>query len=391
MYDFILFENFHWAFNHYKDVLIIAELLQSNGYKVAIADVFQEKDYCVKTGIPHIQIKAKSNFDINPSNNPIKFFAFLENSRNKHLIDSYLCKVIEEIIPYADNFYVGSYHASLSLRWLKLFPKNKNVFFWGLRSYRLYEYKLRPFSPVGINSYFLRKHIDKNDNIRFFVSDQLIRKEFLDLGICENRLIVRPERYTVATKIKQSTNPDTIFFSIGSIRENKRIELILDAFSKLKTTDYKYIIAGKASDYYESIIKNHIYSNKLIERLNYRIPEDEYVEIFEKSDFLILCDKRQHALVTNGTLNEALLNGIPVIAPNYNPYKYIIEKYHVGYLFEPDNIDSLISCILQAIKGGKDVFSSDLLNYQTKYLFINVAEEFGKSLKKITDYEHSNS
>lgn len=66
IYDFVLFENFNQAINHYKDICIIARLLQSSGYSVAIADVFAEAEYCKVEGVPHISVgnKIVSRFDV---------------------------------------------------------------------------------------------------------------------------------------------------------------------------------------------------------------------------------------------------------------------------------------------------------------------------------------
>ena len=41
-YDLILFEHLHSAYNHRKDVLIIAKLLKKAGWKVAILDIYND-------------------------------------------------------------------------------------------------------------------------------------------------------------------------------------------------------------------------------------------------------------------------------------------------------------------------------------------------------------
>ncbi len=380
-YDFILFENFHWAINHYKDVVIIAKMLAASGFRVAIADVFQEAKYCqTDESIPHIKIKEQIDFNILKCSEKSGLNSFITNSLNKIKIDNYLNRVVKEIIPSASNFYVGSYHSAISSSWLKLFPSDKKVFLWGLRSYRLYEYKIRPFSPVGINSFFLRRFVDKHNNICFFLSDELIKREFLQLGIEGNRLLIRPERFTEKIQFNENNSSVTTFFSIGSIRPNKRVELIIEAV-KRSSVNLKYILAGKASDSYENLLKRMYNNIDNIIRLNYRIPESEYNSIFENSDFLILCDKQQKSLVTNGTLSEALLKGIPVIAPDYDPYRFVLQKYHVGILFDPDDVKSLVSTIREASKLGKEHYKYNLLAYQSENMFNNISNKFGKDLK----------
>ena len=249
-YDFILFENFYWATNHYKDVSLIAEMLNHGGYSVAIADVFQEADKCDVPGVPHIPIMAKLKCNFKPAKSKFKLLGDLKNVFKKFFIDSYLKKVVREISDLADSFYVGSYHSGVSLKWLRSFPKERNVIFWGLRSYRLYEFKVRPFSKVACNSWRLRRYVDKNQQVRFFVSDELIKQEFIQVGIPENRLVIRPERYIEQLSPAQDNSNKESFeiLSIGSLRPDKRIELILDALNNLNDKSIHYTIAGRVSD-----------------------------------------------------------------------------------------------------------------------------------------------
>ncbi len=76
------------------------------------------------------------------------------------------------------------------------------------------------------------------------------------------------------------------------------------------------------------------------------------IDHLEKCHFLLLCDKKQPSSVTNGTLMEAFINLRPVIAPNYDPYKYYVEKYGLGILYNPEETDSLVDAINKAIKRG---------------------------------------
>ncbi len=56
-YDFILFENAHQLENHYKDLELLAILLQTAGYKVVIANIFKERALCIDNRIPHLDLK----------------------------------------------------------------------------------------------------------------------------------------------------------------------------------------------------------------------------------------------------------------------------------------------------------------------------------------------
>lgn len=287
------------------------------------------------------------------------------------------------------NLYAGSYFVHMTIGWLKEIPDTASVFFWGLRSSRLIEHKLKPFSKVALPAYRLRRYFDHHQNLKFFVSDEIIRNEFIELGISPRRLVVRPERYiehTPSAIVPKETSKGLNLLSIGSLRETKRIENVLDALRLLNDDTITYTIAGKASDEYEAIIKNHSNGLQGVIRRNYRIPEEEYNQLIEQCGFLILCDRQQLSSVTNGTMNEALLKGKPIIAPNYNPYKFYIEKYGIGIAFDPQSIESLSSAIRNAKQKGVACFTDNINNYQQTLLFDVVAERFGKELAESLTY-----
>lgn len=84
--------------------------------------------------------------------------------------------------------------------------------------------------------------------------------------------------------------------------------------------------------------------------------------------------------VTNGTMNEALLKGKPIIAPNYNPYKDIIDNYNVGISYNPDSIESLTTAIMRAKENGVSFYSESILNYQKTLLIDVVSSNFVREL-----------
>lgn len=380
MYDFILFENFHQATNHYKDICIIAQYLSSAGYAVAIADVFQEDKYCLVEGVPHISLGVKRDIDLAVSGNKNKTLAFIHNALTQVRVSKYLYKVVKELHSQASFFYVGSYHCGMSLKWIKLLARDKVVFFWGLRSSRLMEFKFRPLSPVGINGFILWSYLKNNDNLKFFVSDELIKQEFIHTGISEARLIIRPERYIRALpKEKRSLNGTLKLLSAGTLRKAKRIELCLEALAKIGDSSISYTIAGRADSQYEGTIQSAI-TTQNVKRLNYRLSDDEYEQLFLSNDFLFLGDMKQPSLVTNGTMNEALLRGMPIIAPDYDPYRYYVALFGVGILYKPDDLESIIIAIKRAKEERCEVYQERIRNYARQYLYDNIVMELKKNL-----------
>lgn len=386
MYDFILFENWHQATNHLKDVGLIANMLKDCGYSVAVADVYQNINKDFIKDVPCINIQHKVSFWDHQKNGLMSKWPFIKIVRaiNRNREARHLKCVMEEIQGKYKNLYCGSHYVKMPIGWLRMIPTSSSAFFWGLRSARLVQYKNEPIDYEGIRSYFLRKYFDRHSNLKFFVSDQLIRDEFLMLGITQNRLVIRPERFIDDYSPDNKSNNDVFsLLSIGSLRPEKRIEKILESLGRLEDETIRYTIAGASRPGYESMIEEGLknISEGMVERLNYRLSENEFNKLIDNADFLVLCDRPQASNVTNGTMNEALLAGVPIIAPNYDPYKYIIEHFHVGIMFNPDEEESLVAAIKKAKQLGREAFAKPIHDYQSLYLKKNVVKEFAESLK----------
>lgn len=375
-YDFLLFENFYRAVNHNKDVDIIAKFLKTLNYKVGILDVCPINNYKFEKEFPVLKTKHQYN--------PIKGRARFIPSRVANILDDlrwnwHLHKVLNEYKGKYKHLYVGSYYTKMIPFWFFDIPKKSSVFFWGLRSFWLQEYKYG-FSIRGINSFFLSRLVKHYENLKFFVSDDNIKEEFLTLGISPKRLVLRYERFIEKMPpAKKESGAVCQFLSIGSLRRGKRIEMIVSALRGI-TESYKYYIAGRAEGNYDKVIQNAICDNFNIVRKSHRLTEEEFNDLMDNSSYLVLCDVRPPSCVTNGTMNEALLKGMPIIAPNYNPYKSVIETYHVGFMFDPDIEGSLHEALGKAIRTDPVMFQENIKKYQRTLLFDEVLDVFGREL-----------
>jgi len=212
----------------------------------------------------------------------------------------------------------------------------------------------------------------------------MIKFEFEKLGIQANRLIIKPER--TIEKIKDANferlSKSFRLLSIGLIRIDKRIELGIEALNKVNNIDIEYYICGKNTHIqYEKKLNTLIEKNEKFVRINRYLSEEEMLDHLEKCHFLLLCDKKQPSSVTNGTLIEAFINLRPVIAPNYEPYKYYIEKYGLGILYNPEETDSLVNAINKAILKGTFSYHENLINFQQTLLFEQAVTEFNDAIK----------
>lgn len=373
MYDFIIFEHSRLS-NHLVDLLSIGKLLKDSGYSVAIVDLDYKSELIADSGFPILKLKC----------------SFTLNKGSK----KYWREIVRELSPLSRNFYVGSALSDTSLSWLKYFPPEKNVFIWGLRSFfftyykrfQLSRYYPKKFITSLQNLHLLRKH----RNICLFISDEVIRDEFIGLGISPNRLVVRRERYCVKFAIAKEYKSNPIkLLVIGSLRPEKRIDLIIDAMESFKPSlNVQLTIAGKAYSIhgYDKMLSRRASQNNSIQRIDRRLDDCEYNKLIHECDFLLLCDIKQPSCVTNGTMAEALLAGRPIIAPNYNPYKFVVEKYGVGLLYNLHDNKSIIGSLKSAIESSPLDFMEGIKRYQTDMMYDCILHQFKKDLSRVLNH-----
>lgn len=388
MYDFILFENYHLAVNHLKDVVIIARLLKKCGYSVAIAKIYPDQNYELCEGIDYIELDISASlprdeYSLFPKSKIHSFLSMLRFLYQQHF---YMKEVLSQIVGKAKNYYYGSYHLLMPIVLLKDTNQACNYFTWGLRSSRLSAVKeaIFPNPILALRMIILRSYYLKKNNLKFFVSDNFIKKEFLTLGISEKQLIIRPERMLheiPGDNYDKLTNKFSLL-TIGSLRQDKRIEVSVQEIKEL-SGDWEYVIAGKANDKkYSQLIEKQINSDPRIKRIDKRLDEFEYNLLIQNAHFVLLNDCQQISAVTNGTLMEALMNFRPIIAPNYLPYSYYIDNFNIGFSFDPSIEGSLKQTIEKARNIGCIYFEDNIRNFLRLITTESILGQFSLDLKK---------
>lgn len=385
-FDFILFENYHQATHHKYDVLLIAQLLKHAGFKVALLDIYHEDKGNEKEGIPIIHIKAKKDipndqWQKHPKNKLHSLFCLIRFLWQQHF---YMKRVMGEIEPLADNFYCGSYHLNMPSIFFKC---KKTCYYWGLRSSRMtnfwFHFNSNPI--LGFRMLMLRCHFKKNHSQRLFVSNEIIKKEFEKLGISSDRLVIREERCIteLGHPDYEKLNPDFSLLTIGMLRPDKQIEYTVNEFKQCEMPKWQYVLAGRSQGKYEKNIENCITNISNIKRINEYMDYDQFNTLMKETHFVVFADKKQKSSITNGTMLEALINYRPIIAPDYNPYKFYIDKYGIGITFNPDIPHDLEKAMKKAAILGCESFYSNIekflstiqFDYVSKYLYKQLCNE----------------
>lgn len=384
-YDIILFENFHSAFHHKYDVHLIARLLKSKGMKVAILNVYGEDKAENYPEIDLIELPFLHNIPDDKSwleckgNMVRRMFYVICFLIQQH---RYMRGVRRFIEDKADSFYIGSYHLLMPSEFLDM---KKPCYYWGLRSYRmtgfLQTFKSNPF--LALRMVRLKNAFLRNDFQKLFVSNEIIKDEFLKIGIPKNRLVIREERCIEEEKSFNPENKDKVFslLVIGGLRRQKHIEATIRAFKKASLDEGVLRIVGEnQDDDYEKIIIDEISGSQQIVRINKRLQYNEFNRFMSRAHFVLFADEKQKSSVTNGTMMESIINFTPFIAPAHEPYTFYVEKYGIGLIYKPGDIDSYSEAINKANRLGFEYFIHKIINFQKTILFDNVSNELYDAL-----------
>ena len=384
MYDFLLFENYHLAQHHRLDVLIIAKMLKSQGLKVAIFDIYHEDLTDDIEGIPVLHWSSKNPIpdDSWMIRKHTVFETLIKSNMFQWQLHCYMKEVKSFIIDKAKNFYCGSYHNGMST---VLFDIQKPCYWWGLRSERFHFSirKLIPSPHFGLHLLKERKKFIRNQNQRLFISNPIIIDEHERLGISRDRMIIREERVVekVSEANLQTLDKNISFLVIGQLREAKHVPFTIQAFRKANIDGATLKLIGRAQDEYEKEIQYAISKDKRIIRKNAFLEYDDFNKHFSESHFVVFADEQGPSCITNGTMTEALINHRPIVCPNYNPYKYYIEKYNIGLMYEAGNVDSYAATMKIARDLGVEYFQTSIDEFLKTIRFDVVAKKLVEDLK----------
>ena len=384
MLDFLLFENYHLAQHHRLDVLIIAKMLKSQGLKVAIFDIYHEDRTDDIEGIPVLHWSSKNPIpdDSWMIRKHTVFETIIKSNMFQWQLHCYMKEVKSFIIDKAKNFYCGSYHNGMST---VFFDIQKPCYWWGLRSERFHFSirKLIPSPHFGLHLLKERKKFIRNQNQRLFISNPIIIDEHERLGISRDRMIIREERVVekVSEANLQTLDKNISFLVIGQLREAKHVPFTIQAFRKANIDGATLKLIGRSQDEYEKEIQSAISKDKRIIRKNAFLEYDDFNKHFSESHFVVFADEQGPSCITNGTMTEALINHRPIICPNYNPYKYYIEKYNIGLMYEAGNVDSYAATMKIARDLGVEYFQTSIDEFLKTIRFDVVAKKLVEDLK----------
>ena len=191
----------------------------------------------------------------------------------------------------------------------------------------------------SLSLYIMLENIKKklcNLHPDFFITlTEFAKNKLIEFGISGKSIYVKPN--FINEILNNNVNKGNYCAFVGRISTEKGISVLIKCFNELISSDIYLKIIGSGPLYID--LKNKILNgNDNIELLGLLEPK-ESIEYIQNAKFLIM-----PSLCYEGfpiTLVEAMAAGTPAIASSIGAFKYLIENYKTGILFEPGNANDL--------------------------------------------------
>lgn len=155
---------------------------------------------------------------------------------------------------------------------------------------------------------------------------------------------------------------------IGGTRYDKGLDILLEALNSVEKP-FQLLVAGKAEYFDEVYIKEHIKGYKENVCLYLKFLSDEELKFAINAIDIVVLPYRKMFNGASGPLGEGVILGKCIIGPNHGNLRDTIEKNHLGYTFESENIVKLAETINRSLTSN---FSLDD-NYQQYKEQLNVS------------------
>jgi len=141
----------------------------------------------------------------------------------------------------------------------------------------------------------------------------------------------------------------TVIITVGELNANKNHTQVLRALSKLRKTNFHYLIVGTGED--ELKLKKMVKELSLQNKVSFLGFRKDIPELLTVSDVFILTSRREGL---PKAILEAMTVGLPIIATNVRGNRDLVLNGKNGLLVSLDDVDQTATAIEQ-LMGSKDL------------------------------------
>jgi glycosyltransferase involved in cell wall biosynthesis len=137
-----------------------------------------------------------------------------------------------------------------------------------------------------------------------------------------------------------------VFLCFGKLRADKQAGFLLDAFAAVGLRDVCLVVAGDP-EHAPSLrrVQRAAQQDDRIRLMLEQVPHERVGELFEMADAFVLA---RSEVWTSGSLVLALSLGLPAVAARVGPVTELLGDGDAGWLFTPDDVDSLAAALRSA-------------------------------------------
>jgi len=175
----------------------------------------------------------------------------------------------------------------------------------------------------------------------YIVLTEFAKRKFIELGIPENKLVIKPNFLT--ENILPNYNKEQYIVFVGRLSEEKGIEILLRSmeYPDMRDIKLKIVGSGPLMKYFNDKVKEKDLFN--IEVLGLR-PYEDTIKLMGKAAFLIFPSLWYEGFPM--TILESLACATPIIGSDIGAIKYILENQRISVLSKPGDQKDLAKKIL---------------------------------------------
>jgi glycosyltransferase involved in cell wall biosynthesis len=209
-----------------------------------------------------------------------------------------------------------------------------------------------------------RRQTWENDVTSYIVLTDFARKKFLNGGLPENKLFVKPN-FVDPDPLPRSGDGDYAIFA-GRLSPERRVSTLLDAWTLLRNRVPLKIVGGGEE-------RAHLQQKadwKELDMVEFTglLPHDQTVGAIKGARFLIFASEWYETFGL--TMIEAFASGVPVICSRLGAMQEIVEDGRTGLHFDPGNYRDLAEKVDWAWNHPeqmREMGKSARLEYENKY------------------------
>lgn len=229
--------------------------------------------------------------------------------------------------------------------------------------YKCYRNSLTATLPLFLMNLFHKIIGTYRNKIDAFITlTEFSKSIFIKGGIPPNKVFVKPNFITLDNNIiiKPSDRKDIVF--VGRVSEEKGVDLLLKAWEQIKAYDNNNLIIIGDGPEKEKLEKQYNLQN--VKWLGWQ-DRNNVLKIVSHSKYFIMTSKCYEGFPM--VILEAMSKSVPVIVPNHAGFPEIVKEVYSGFLFTPNDVQSIKSTIEKAIELSDKKYEKLCHNSRVKF------------------------